>query len=743
MTLQLPIHQAQPFQSLAQFAEGHRFVDQPSKVQFFMRIQALFARHAYKKLTLSIPPELVQDLPKKILPELFSAIDLHNRHLFTHLIANISKVAKCTLSPIDTTRIHHLCVVDKDNPKKTLLWGWIYSSFVNSSSTLKDRIGPDGIIYLEDVSPLVLWTLKHFQEGYLLGLRQTEIPVVCEDALSQFFDKWGMRVPKLAFVNWVSQTKPSPTKDIHPTFNPKNLYRSIKRFTRGFFAFPEDRCHTFLKAFSTLFACKAYEQEDQPLPEKYVLRFIKIDLPFLLTITNPPSDIQQRLLAAIQAVSKKTIRSLQLRLGTKLYLSPQPHIYSEETLHQLFLHNITASPHTPIQKVLEETYGKIPLSREYLKSLWDVVDAKKKAELLNLYVMKAHSALESKLFLAHLSQFCVHLALGTVNYLHKEAGAFYQFLKDAQREGAFIHPELLHTMLTNFSQIYPLTELQDWRKEKKPQLTRFFEEFEALNVNDPLKTHLQRCCTELNTLDEMEEGFAVLFAQEHPFTMQPETVNRVFSFLQTNEHLFTGICPLFLQNAYQFLLKQVREYLDHVAHLQEYRARLELFQPDETLVTLFMNTLWKISRRTSHKAYESLETAWENPIPVPLQVECLYVLNQLDPKMIPLAAEILDKDNAKLSLTLSQLKEKMVARKLCLKAMDLIVQFKSFEPTAEQALLEPQDQPPFIAFLKDAEIMQLTAKHPDLEQYRIRLLNILDPDLLTLSYLWVSQRWKS
>jgi hypothetical protein len=445
--------------------------------------------------------------------------------------------------------------------------------------------------------------------------------------------------------------------------------------------------------------------------------------------------------------------SIRSRLKEKhIFLTPPLDRFHEEELLPILVHNLSIEQKTPLKDVLKRMFQKNPPSKDFLKDLWNDVNEAHKRDLLDLYVETLYSALKPSLDLNHLKLFCAHLALDQVCFIHAEAKALYDFLKGPAVARVFTHPEVLTQMIEKFPTVYPAViegeELEKWRVRASQQLARFFDGFGQ--ISSPMVTalmkHLKECCDSLRSLEEMETGFTRIFVQEHSFKVHTASMQTLDSLLNEAKELFQESCPKPLQHAYLYLQKILAQYLTFSSHLEEHESMLARFQIEEQdPVNRLMNILWKLS-------FTSLDSGWDQPIPVPLQVEWLSILNDLELDIdLSRAAKLLAADNNiqegaqthELTLALRQLKSRMLERQLSLKAIHLFTHFQPNESSKEETFnadtFEEQEQQALIPFLHEEEVIQLTTPHPELEQLRQRLLNALEPTLLSRSYLFLSQ----
>lgn len=442
---------------------------------------------------------------------------------------------------------------------------------------------------------------------------------------------------------------------------------------------------------------------------------------------------------------------------------------------RLFLLNLRIAPLTSLRDMLKITFPNQRVSKTFLKSLWDEVDDARKKELLNLFAHDVYSSQKPNLQLEQLQHFCGHLALGIVCFVHESALHLYRFLKRSEVRDTFIHPEVLQKILDTFPTVYPELmaheEMDLWRATGAKTFEEFFSEFRRMNEQSPtanamdLYDHLQRCFTTLNSAEEMEAGIARIFYKLHHFENQAEKMRRFASMMEKAIGLFQEHAPTNLKRAFEFLLHELKEYLELTniqSHFTEWMKPFAI--DDEEPVNRLMNIAWRSTRSSSHPAYLTLNKGWEKPIPSHLQVEWLYILTQLRDRihLEPLAAaQFLAKhqaadeptENPQLTLTLSQFKQIMMEKQLPQKALGIFIYFRVSEKHDDAALTEALNTDPmsdsekgaFIQLLHHPDALKLMAPFPELEAYRQRIVNILEPSMLSNSLLSLSQffTWKS
>lgn len=871
MKLSPSIDAIQPFRSLAQFTEQHAFQDNPGKMAFFHELQQCFSTYAYKDITLQLSESMAERLHRIDLPTLFSVIKpdlLANRdYQFLQLLAVISKVACCSLPKIGHLGIIQIWVVDPESSDTPLYWGWISRSIAETSATLMQQVTAEGIIRLNDVSPLVLWTLQRFQESnnpYYASLK-VDIPEACISATIQFFDQWGMEQVKTTFENWISFDNKGSERVEESPFDEFNPYGSLKRFIGRCTTLPSDARHDFMRAFSSYISLQAYEKQTFEIPEGYKSRFVKVDLPLLLILSPPPTlNDEQRLIAAIQQVSKLQFTSLftiKIRFGldpleclTRLLCTAKPEwttreaipfeaieveetlevflnqgvrfdapslvkllqkaeilnipplikmvkglIYSakneistslcnyydipcvrtmleengiiltpsqncddDELLLRIFVHNLSVEPKTSMKDMFQQTFKERRISKAFLKTLWNEINLPRKQELLDIYVRLAHLKVNSPLPLELLQHFCSHLALGIICYIPHQAKTFYAFLNDPEVAKVFIHLELLQKMIEAFPDIYSelvcKDELEKWRKGEDRRFSKFLGDYKHLAEKKlsvllfDIETHLHKCLNHLQTTEEMVKGFAQIFYREQIFGDRVQSVIQLVEFCESAEWLFNNNCPKSLKDAFNYLLKQLTQFLEFAAQEQKYIKLLEPYAIEDPAPQIrFMNILWKAKCLVSDKTYEGLAYSWEKPIPLSIQVEWLYIIDQLKDELeidLTFAAQILTQsvlnveqtENPELILALFQLCKKEDDSQFT----NILKRFRTFEQLNDQDFFSAlktqfQDEQTFTNYLNRPDVEKLIGSHADLAHFKERALKALEPAPLTLSALFYSK----
>lgn len=453
----------------------------------------------------------------------------------------------------------------------------------------------------------------------------------------------------------------------------------------------------------------------------------------------------------------------------KIFLFPPSEFRHPDHHFNLLLHNLRIAPTRPLKEILKVAFPDTPISKQLLRAVWDQVDTSRQKEFLDIFAHDIFSSFKPDLSLEQLQHFCSHLGLGIVSYVHTSALGLYRFLKQPHVRESFAHPEILQKILETFPTAYPelmaREELELWRQERDARFTGFFHRFtklldQCLNSNAwDLHAHLHKCCYSLITLEEMHKGIAYIFFHTHRFDVQAETFSHFSSMFEEGARLFREHAPQQLQRAYQFLSSQLNDFQNLIALYSRFEEMLKPYPIDDAdPVNRLMNIVWVASRLSAHPAYASCKAAWDKPIPTDLQVEWLFLLTQLKDTLQldhVIAAQILSQhrvaeeriENPELTLALCQLKQTMIDKKLPEKVIPILIHFRTLEKLDDAALLseldakllEPQEKQAFTHFLHMPEITQSIALHAELESFRLRLLSILEPSMLSNSLLSLSQ----
>lgn len=444
--------------------------------------------------------------------------------------------------------------------------------------------------------------------------------------------------------------------------------------------------------------------------------------------------------------------AIQSQLKEKrIFLSSVPDGLDENHLLKIFAHHLAIEPKSSLKSLMQKTFGEKPLSRQALKKLWNRVDPARQQELLDLYVEEIYHALKPGFSLDHLKQFAAHLALGQVCFIHGEAKALYHFLKRPEVIQSFLHPEVFQKMMEAIPSIYPAIIIEEWRTRESLRLTSFFTAWEEIKspIVQSLKNHLNECCLSLQTQESMESGFISIFVKDHAFEEQLPGMRELDDLLKREKNLFQVNCPELICKTYGFLQKLLSEYLELSSHLQEYQRLLEPFSIDEEApVNRLMNLLWK----------KSFHAGFDDPIPTHQQVEWLSILRTLQLDIdAELAATLLAShrgsqnptENPQITLALVELKHLMAEKELSLQSIHILMQFRLFEKMDDASILanhglEEQELNQLMSFLHEQETIQLTKTHQALELFRLRLIQLFEPNFLSQSLLSLSQifTWK-
>lgn len=454
----------------------------------------------------------------------------------------------------------------------------------------------------------------------------------------------------------------------------------------------------------------------------------------------------------------------ELLVRKRIVLTPDEKHSTPEIMRTFFLHNLKISPpFTTISGLIKSTFKQKQIPTSFLRSIWDDVVPDRRPELLNTYVNALHAALKPELDLFALQNFCGHLALGNSCFMPSQAIALFNFIKSPEVAEAFIHPELLESMIQAFPRIYSeimgKAELEEWRKDIAPRYKKFLADFDSFTKKNlgfitlSLQKHLNISFYVLQTAEEMEERFSEIFFEEFNFSFQLETIQIVSAFFEKNNELFSQDCPKPLQRAYNFVRRQLARFITFASHRDVYEDLLKTCpNEDPNALHNLMNIYWKAECLSSEKVYEKHTTCWEKPMPLSLLVDWLLTLDQMREKLhidLKVAVHLLtlqphsgeQKEKPEGILTLMQLFKLGSAQKglQIFKSIRVLDKDDELMAALNADLPEEQDRLAFTTFLNSPEVTTLLASHADLIQFAERVKKALEPAPLSLSSLFLSQ----